>query len=58
MVGDNPKSDVAGANSMGRPWQSVLVRTGVFQGENDREHPADVVVDDVAEAVSFALKCS
>jgi ribonucleotide monophosphatase NagD (HAD superfamily) len=56
MVGDNPKSDIAGANSMGWPWKSVLVRSGVFQGENDKEHPADVVVDDVAEAVSLALK--
>lgn len=57
-VGDNPKADIAGANAQGRPWVSVLVRTGVFsgdEGENDREHPADVVVDDVADAVEAAL---
>ncbi|EIE22207.1 HAD-superfamily hydrolase [Coccomyxa subellipsoidea C-169] len=57
-VGDNPKADIAGANAQGQPWVSVLVRTGVFSGEdgeNDREHPADVVVDDVAGAVEAAL---
>lgn len=57
-VGDNPKADIAGANAQGRPWVSMLVRTGVFAGEagqNDREHPSDVVVDDVAGAVEAAL---
>ncbi|BDA43176.1 Haloacid dehalogenase-like hydrolase domain-containing 5 [Coccomyxa sp. Obi] len=57
-VGDNPKADIAGANAQGRPWVSMLVRTGVFtggEGQNDREHPADVVVDDVADAVEAAL---
>ena len=29
-IGDNPKSDIRGANSAGGPWHSVLVRTGVF----------------------------
>ena len=28
MIGDNPKSDIAGANAKG--WTSILVRTGVF----------------------------
>ena len=56
-VGDNPKADIAGANAQGRPWVSVLVRTGVYQGEekNDQEHPADIVVNDVADAVDAAL---
>jgi ribonucleotide monophosphatase NagD (HAD superfamily) len=57
-VGDNPKADIAGARAQGRPWVSVLVRTGVFSGEegqNDSEHPADFVVNDVADAVEAAL---
>jgi ribonucleotide monophosphatase NagD (HAD superfamily) len=46
MVGDNPKSDIAGANAF--KWESILVRTGVFRGKyNDDEHPATVVVPDV-----------
>lgn len=56
-IGDNPKSDIAGARSQGRPWVPVLVRTGVFSGDqaNDAEHPADLVVDDVDAAVQAAL---
>ena len=54
MVGDNPKSDIAGANALGGPWRSVLVRSGVFQGVNDSEFPAHVVVDTVADAVAAA----
>jgi len=33
MVGDNPKADIVGANVAGAPWKSVLVKTGVWQGE-------------------------
>ena len=29
MVGDNPETDIAGANAMGPPWLSVQVLTGV-----------------------------
>ncbi|KAK2079107.1 hypothetical protein QBZ16_002797 [Prototheca wickerhamii] len=55
-VGDNPHADVAGANAAGAPWVSVLVRTGVFQGAgNSPDHPAAIVVDDVAAAVRSAL---
>jgi ribonucleotide monophosphatase NagD (HAD superfamily) len=45
MIGDNPKSDIRGANSAG--WSSILVRTGVFKGENDEEDPAKYVVDNI-----------
>ena len=39
MIGDNPNSDIKGANSQG--WISILVKTGVYQGqENDKENPA------------------
>jgi HAD superfamily hydrolase (TIGR01456 family) len=32
-VGDNPLSDIKGANDMGKPFKAVLVRTGVWQGQ-------------------------
>ncbi|KAL3150736.1 hypothetical protein ABBQ32_000518 [Trebouxia sp. C0010 RCD-2024] len=57
-VGDNPASDIAGARAAGRPWTSILVRTGIFRrpaGENDPNHPADLVAQDVLQAVEAAL---
>ena len=59
FVGDNPKSDIAGANAAGDCWTSVLLRSGVFDGqrqENDAENPGDVVVDGVLDAVKWILK--
>lgn len=57
-VGDNPAADVRGARSMGHPWVSVLVKTGVFDGtlyENCPNDPAHIVVDCVDAAVDAAL---
>ena len=55
-VGDNPKSDIRGANGAGAHWQSVLVRTGVFQGEeNDPHDPADFVVHNILDAAKLIL---
>ncbi|OQS03024.1 hypothetical protein THRCLA_04653 [Thraustotheca clavata] len=56
-IGDNPFSDIQGANAAGHHWTSVLVRTGVFQSdqENHDEHPGDIVVDSVDEAVEWIL---
>ncbi|KDO25784.1 HAD-superfamily subfamily IIA hydrolase [Saprolegnia parasitica CBS 223.65] len=56
-IGDNPFSDIQGANAAGHHWTSVLVRTGVFQSDADNhdEHPGDVVVDSVDEAVEWIL---
>ncbi|SCV71488.1 BQ2448_3076 [Microbotryum intermedium] len=46
MLGDNPASDIAGANAFG--WESVLVRTGVFRGDvEDLQHRPTIVKDDV-----------
>ncbi|GAA5825149.1 hypothetical protein JCM10212_006274, partial [Sporobolomyces blumeae] len=47
MVGDNPRSDIAGANAFG--WESILVQTGVFRGSKpeDSEHVPTVVKKDV-----------
>ncbi|KAG0327718.1 hypothetical protein BGZ99_006979 [Dissophora globulifera] len=55
-VGDNPYSDIAGANEQG--WQSVLVKTGVFRThgyQNHHLHPASVVVDHVEAAVRWII---
>ena len=64
MIGDNPDSDIRGANlfksPQGTEWVSLLTRTGVYQ---DREgnvpswKPREIV-DDVKEAVRWALKDS
>ncbi|EGZ12031.1 hypothetical protein PHYSODRAFT_515346 [Phytophthora sojae] len=54
MVGDNPKTDIRGANEAGGRWKSVLTLTGMHNGpENHEEHPAYEVVDDVAQALAF-----
>ncbi|KAF9112028.1 hypothetical protein BGX27_004113 [Mortierella sp. AM989] len=55
-IGDNPYSDIAGANAHG--WDSVLVRTGVFRPngfENHSVHPATAVVDHVEDAVRWII---
>ena len=55
-IGDNPKSDIRGANNSGNNWTSILVRTGVFNGMgNDDTDPADVVVEDVLDAVQHII---
>ncbi|CAN1747271.1 Uncharacterized protein YKR070W [Linum perenne] len=57
MIGDNPCVDVKGANQTGRPWFSILTRTGVFRGEhNHTEFPADLVVETVEDAVDYILR--
>ena len=61
MVGDNPRSDIAGICRLqrdGKPWTSFLVRTGVFQSgaDNDPDDPATHVVPDVGAAVGAILK--
>lgn len=58
-IGDNPKSDIRGANNAGCNWRSLLVRTGLFQDAdgtgNDAEDPADAVFPSVLEAVEFII---
>ncbi len=58
MIGDNPKSDIAGGNSKG--MTTILVKTGVFDPTaetsfegNDREHPATYVVEDFEAAINL-----
>lgn len=53
MVGDNPDSDIQGANNFG--WQSALVKTGVYNHGIPKHEPS-VIVDDVLKAVDWAIK--
>lgn len=57
MVGDNPASDIQGANDNG--WKSLLLRTGVYRDEDWDSivaKPTDGVFDNVYESVKYALK--
>ncbi|XP_006460901.1 hypothetical protein AGABI2DRAFT_204203 [Agaricus bisporus var. bisporus H97] len=55
MVGDNPDSDIAGANDAG--WNSVLVRTGVYEPElGPSSHIPTHEATDVEAAVLWAIK--
>ena len=61
MIGDNPESDIRGANEyrspQGADWCSVLVRTGVWSpGPRKEEHLPRMTVDDVKAAVEWALE--
>ena len=59
MVGDNPESDIKGANNYKSPthsrWNSILVRSGVYRG-GDPAYEPKVVVQDVWDAVRYALR--
>ncbi|EPQ54702.1 HAD hydrolase [Gloeophyllum trabeum ATCC 11539] len=55
MVGDNPESDIAGANAA--KWSSVLVRTGVFDpAQGPPAHTPTHIAEDVEEAVEWAIR--
>lgn len=55
MVGDNPESDIAGANAA--RWKSILVRTGVYDPrQGPPSHRPTHEVDDVEQAVQWALE--
>jgi ribonucleotide monophosphatase NagD (HAD superfamily) len=45
MIGDNPESDIAGANTKG--WTSILVKTGVYnpQAPSNIPHPTSHGID-------------
>ncbi|KAH9935561.1 HAD-like domain-containing protein [Fomitopsis serialis] len=55
MVGDNPESDIAGANAAG--WSSVLVHTGVYDPQQGPpSHTPTHQASDVEEAVKWAIE--
>lgn len=61
MVGDNPESDICGANTYRSPygskWHSILVRTGVYGGGEPTWVP-ETTEDSVLRAVEYGLKSS
>ncbi|CEJ90809.1 hypothetical protein VHEMI06565 [[Torrubiella] hemipterigena] len=63
MIGDNPESDIRGANEFspadGTEWISILVRTGVWQptdGEPEPRYKPRVIVNDVVDAIVWAMR--
>lgn len=57
MVGDNPESDIHGAND--NKWESILLRTGVYKDEDwetTKHRPSVGVFDNVLEGVESVLK--
>jgi ribonucleotide monophosphatase NagD (HAD superfamily) len=56
-VGDNPASDVQGANDMGGVFKSALVKTGVWQGEEaaSANQVPFRIYDDVLQCVADVL---
>lgn len=59
MIGDNPASDIAGANAFNSPagveWKSVLVESGVYEAGTVPAHQPTAVAKGVKEAVLLAL---
>ncbi|KAL6826260.1 HAD-like domain-containing protein [Trichoderma camerunense] len=63
MIGDNPESDIRGANEFapadGTEWVSILVKTGVWKetaAEREPRYKPTVIVDDVVEAIAWAMR--
>ncbi|KZV96288.1 HAD-superfamily hydrolase [Exidia glandulosa HHB12029] len=55
MIGDNPESDIAGANAAG--WHSVLVHTGVYDHtRGPPTHMPTEFADNVEAAVALAFE--
>eukprot|EP00825_Cyclidium_porcatum_P052207 TRINITY_DN9818_c0_g1_i3.p1 TRINITY_DN9818_c0_g1~~TRINITY_DN9818_c0_g1_i3.p1 ORF type:complete len:159 (+),score=51.96 TRINITY_DN9818_c0_g1_i3:95-571(+) len=55
LIGDNPQSDILGANNNG--FDSILVKTGVYQSDqNCSEIPGKYFVEDITAAVNLILK--
>lgn len=61
MIGDNPASDICGANSFrsihGSKWHSILVRTGIYGG-GEPEWTPSTIADNVQKAVEWGMKQS
>jgi HAD superfamily hydrolase (TIGR01456 family) len=57
-IGDNPLSDIKGANAAGGKWRSMLVRTGVWNGNSEdiRNFQPHFVCDNVEHALESILE--
>ena len=60
FVGDTPESDIRGTNEFNshaeNTWYSILVRTGVYQSGTEPKFAPKATVDNVLEAVKFAVE--
>jgi len=60
MIGDNPASDIQGANNYKSPrgiaWYSLLVATGVWEKGTTPEFTPTHSLDNVQDAVNFVLE--
>ena len=60
MIGDNPQSDIRGANEFKSPyateWNSILVKTGVYRNGEIPAYKPDITVETVLDAVKWALE--
>lgn len=60
MIGDNPESDIQGANNYRSPhgsdWTSVLIKTGVWKEGTQPAHKPDVIRENVLDAVQWAVE--
>lgn len=60
MVGDNPMSDILGANVANETsymaWRSVLVESGVYMAGTVPEHQPTAIKADVWEAVDWIMQ--
>lgn len=56
-IGDNPASDIQGANHAGKHWRSVLVETGIFSpgDDDDLYHRPDIQTRSIKEALEVIL---
>lgn len=59
MIGDNPASDIAGANGANKnssiTWRSVLVESGVYKPGTVPEHAPTTIKANVWEAIDWIL---
>jgi HAD superfamily hydrolase (TIGR01456 family) len=60
MVGDNPESDIRGANEFvserGIAWKSLLVETGVYQPGTTPAYKPTAIVEDQRAAVNYGAR--
>jgi ribonucleotide monophosphatase NagD (HAD superfamily) len=60
MIGDNPASDIKGANDFQSPegteWESIFVETGVYKAGSTPKHVPTTTVHGVLNAVKWALE--
>lgn len=60
FVGDTPESDIRGTNEFNEisenEWYSILVRTGVWQEGTIPRYPPKKIVNNIYDAVKFAVE--